>query len=104
VILKEGGYYALESPPGFFMVFGVSDVENWPVCVPLADGDAVVCSGFVHRKGSNGKGRYARLLHTRDGRVVSLYHRVSRLNSGSGTWRELAPLEVLAMADGLPTV
>ena len=100
----EGGYYMLERPTGFTLVFGVGDVENWPVCVPLAGGETVVCAGFTHRKGAAGSGRYAKLLHTRDNKRLVLYLRVSRTNSGSGTWRELEPLEVLAMADVLPTV
>ena len=104
MILQEDHYYMLEIPPGQFHTFYTNDVENWPTCVPLADGEIVVCAGFAHRKGGQGTGRYARLLHTRGERVVTLYHRVSRMNSGSGTWRELGPLEVLAMAADLPTV
>ena len=97
-------YYMLEALPGHHHVFGVGDVENWRTCVPLANGEVVVCAGFVHRSGKQGRGRYAKLHHQRGDKRVVLYLRVSRKDSGAGTWREIAPLEVLALADVLPTL
>jgi hypothetical protein len=84
--------------------FGASDVENWPCCVPLFANEVVLCVSLVHRKGANGRGRYAKLLHRRDGRDVVLYHRVSRNNIGSGSWAELNAMMVLAMTGDIPTI
>jgi hypothetical protein len=96
-----GNYYRLLTPPGTHFFFGAEDVENWGgVCVPLRNGEIVVCTSIGRRR----RGRFAKLLHQRDGRRVVLYLRVSKNHIPSGTWEPLNPLEVLALADSLPTV
>ena len=68
----------------------------------LAPGDLVRCSEIVFRQGGKGRGRYA-VLHYACGKIsLTLYHRVSRNNIGSGDWEELNEMAVLALADVLP--
>ena len=67
--------------------------------------DIVLCTEIVHRShGYRGRGRYATLLHLRDGQNVVLRHRVSSYGRGSGNWEEVNPMMVLALADQLPTL
>jgi hypothetical protein len=104
VTWTPGVYYRHLCTRGSTTFFGVTDVENWATCVPLGPDEIVLCVDIVKRKGGKGRGRYAKLLHTRGGREVVLYHRVSRNNIGSGNWEEVNAMMVLALADQIPTI
>ena len=100
VVWVPGTFYECREETTFY----IEDVENYPVAVPLKNGDVVWCKEIVHRKGGRGRGRYAKLLHHRGEhhpRVV-LYHRVSSFDRGAGDWEELNEMLVLALADTLP--
>lgn len=89
---------------GLGVLIPVTDVEHWAVAVPLLDGDVVWCEDIVFRSGGRGRGRYAKFLHLRDDKTVTLYHRVSRNNIGSGNWEELNAMMTLALVDQIPRI
>ena len=79
--------------------FVARDVEGTIGLFFLRNNDYVLCHRIVFRKGGKGRGRYARLVHMRDGKKIVLFHRVSKNNIGSGNWEELNEMLVLALAD-----
>jgi hypothetical protein len=83
-------------------LFLIPDVENYSACVPLAQGDYVLCEAIVFRTGGKGRGRYAKLRNQRGEHNVILYHRVSKNNIGSGDWDVMNEMMVLALASVLP--
>ncbi len=95
VQFEAGKYYELRTPDLSFKV-GVSGGT-----FILKRGSCVLCSGFV----SIDRKKHVELLfQTEDGETKPLYHRVSRFNRGSGDWREMNSMMVVAMADKLPVL
>jgi len=107
-----GVYYRHLCLPDSVTLFLLPDVENYSVCVPLANNEIVLCTEIVHRNGGRGQGLYAKLLSQRGyaplaGRdpipvVATIYHRVSRNHIGSGNWEEVNSMVILALADQIP--
>lgn len=103
VVFEPGLYYELRSN---VLLFSGQDVENWSLKsdFKLRRKEIVLCTGFVTRVGGQGRGKYVKFLVRSDDAEWTLYHRVSRLNVGSGQWIEVNPMIVLALADRLPTL
>jgi hypothetical protein len=94
-------YYELRSNELFFTG---KDVENSDE-IKLVREEIVLCTEIISRRaGHNGRGKYARLVLRRGADEVVLFHRLSRFDRGSGQWREVNPMIVLALADQLPTL
>lgn len=99
--MAPGFYYQLRSPHWKFLKGEVEGRKRYE----LKREDVVLCADIVRRDGVNGRGRYAKLLHqTDDGDTISLFLRVSRSSRPPGTWRELNPMLVIALADKIPTL
>ena len=97
VSFTPGVFYECKGKTNFFKTDVVPNGE-----FDLHPGDRVRCSEIVFRRGGKGRGRYA-VLHYKRGKVcLTLYHRVSGNNIGSGDWEELNEMEVVALADVLP--
>jgi hypothetical protein len=99
--LRELTYYQLRTPE---IRFERPDVDGCKRCV-LSRGDYVLCVEFLNRSGSNGRGRYAKLLYQNEhGDRITLFYRVSRYNRGQAQWQELNPMLAIALSDKIPTL
>jgi len=94
LVFETDKYYELRSRHLEVLIGGTRDKHR------LERHDRVVCKGFA----TQDLGRYAMLYFRKDDENMCLFHRVSRFNRGSGNWREMNPMLVIAMADQLPTV
>jgi len=90
--LKKAVYYELRSRHLDVKIAGTQDK------FVLKRGNIVLCIGFARELGRQAILRFQQ----EDGEVLSLFHTVSRFNRGSGNWRELNPMMVIALADEIP--
>ena len=100
VQFTPGVYYHATSTT----VIPEGDVEDYPTCLALGCDDVIWCQDIVFRRGTKGRGYYAKCRVRRGEHHPSVvfFHRVSKNRIGSGDWEKLNDMMVLALADVLP--